>query len=151
MSKKNSPAPLVTGTAANPFPSQAPATPATDTAAAPVVSGLNPSMFVLETGVPIPTKRPRGLPDNPMRDFFDKMEIGVSFFVPATEADPDPGEKMNGIVSRMSKTLFPKKFTSFRQTTGDQKGVRVWRAPDLTERPVVKPRGPKKPATPAAE
>ena len=67
-------------------------TPATETAA---------SAFQIDTGIAVP-KISRGI-NTEAKYPFDKLEVGHSFFVPATEAMPNPGKSLASTVSSASK------------------------------------------------
>ena len=76
--------------------------------------------YVIETGVPLPTKGNGGIRD---RGFpFQQMLKGQSFYVPLTDDTPD---SVRAAASRFTKLHPTFVFTSRR----DKTGIRVWRQP----------------------
>lgn len=75
----------------------------TPTTAAPVASA-----FALIDGAVLPAGR-GGRNANVYP--FDAMNVGQSFFVPATDAKPNPAKSLASTVSSASKRLTPKKFS----------------------------------------
>lgn len=69
---------------------------------APLASVLAPSAFSIRKGVAVPPQKRtggRGAPVYP----FDALEVGDSFFVPATTAKPNPAKSLASTVSSASK------------------------------------------------
>lgn len=60
-----------------------------------------PAAFAIETGVPIPAIKRQGVATSIYP--FDALEVGQSFFVPATDEMPNPGKSLASTVSSASK------------------------------------------------
>ena len=77
--------------------------PATETAApsAPNEGNNTMSQFNIDTGVPIPAIKRSGAATSIYP--FDALEVGQSFFVPATDEMPNPGKSLASTVSSASK------------------------------------------------
>lgn len=69
----------------------------TEATAAPAA----PRSFAIETGVAIPSIKRSGAAASIYP--FDKLEVGQSFFVPATDEMPNPGKSLASTVSSASK------------------------------------------------
>lgn len=107
--------PIATGNP-HPIPASAPQVP----------PGAIARMF--DTGIPVPAAR-RGGRGGGVHGF-EHMEVGHSFFVAATEDNPNPAKRIASTVSSASTRLEPRKFVvrSVDETSaGRGKGARVWR------------------------
>jgi len=60
-----------------------------------------PAAFAVESGVPIPAIKRQGAATSIYP--FDALEVGQSFFVPATDEMPNPGKSLASTVSSASK------------------------------------------------
>lgn len=109
-----------------------------ETPKAPVVAGN----FVIESGIPIPEIRRGG--DRTSQYPFDKLEVGQSFFVPATETMPNPGKTLGVTVSsatRRFKTATPPRVFTIRDKEKatvngvEVIGARIWRVEPATATP----------------
>lgn len=82
--------------------------------------------FTFDAGVPIPAARRGGRGQNAYG--FEVMEVGQSFFIPASEDNPNPSKRVASTVSSASKRLDPKEFiVRSVEEEGRGKGARVWR------------------------
>lgn len=103
-----------------------PAAPVQPSQPAAPAQPSNPMTF--DTGIAIPTPR-RGGKGSPVYGF-EQMNVGHSFFIPATTDNPNPAKRIASTVSSATKRLDPKKFVvrSVDETAqGRGKGARVWR------------------------
>lgn len=101
------------------------------------------STYAIETGITLPTINRGGDRDNLYP--FDALEIGQSFFVPATETMPNPAKTLASTVStatRRYKSATPARVFTIRanvfQVEGDSttpKGARIWRVTPPVEAP----------------
>jgi hypothetical protein len=81
-----------------------------------------------DMGVPIPAPRRGGRGSTVYG--FETMQVGASFYIPATDDNPNPAKRIASTVSSASNRLEPKKFIvrSVDETAqGRGKGARVWR------------------------
>lgn len=117
------------GKAPEPVPQPQPAAPLTPTAAA--------FAFAIEDNIPLPTKKigVKGESAYP----FAVINVGQSFFVPASDKIKEPWKTLTSMASRMSRELHPKQFTTGRVTVNGVEGVRIWRKAD-TDQPLQPPR-----------
>ena len=84
--------------------------------------------YTFETGIAIPAPR-RGGRGSAVYGF-EQMDVGVSFYIPSDNDNPNPAKRIASTVSSASKRLDPKKFVvrSVDETAqGRGKGARVWR------------------------
>jgi hypothetical protein len=82
--------------------------------------------FTFDSGIDIPAARRGGRSQNAYG--FEQMNIGQSFFIPATEDNPNPSKRVASTVSSASKRLDPKAFVVRSvDEEGRGKGARVWR------------------------
>lgn len=82
--------------------------------------------FTFDAGIPVPAARRGGRSQNAYG--FEVMEVGQSFFIPATDDNPNPSKRVASTVSSASKRLDPKEFiVRSVEEDGRGKGARVWR------------------------
>jgi hypothetical protein len=83
--------------------------------------------FSIDTGVPVPAIKRSGAATSIYP--FDALEVGQSFFVPATEDMPNPGKSLASTVSSASKRYATetgtRELTRKNRTTGEQETVTV--------------------------
>lgn len=83
--------------------------------------------FTIETGVPVPTIKRAGAATSFYP--FDGLEVGQSFFVPATEDMPNPGKSLASTVSSASKRYADetgvRTITRKSRKTGEEETVEV--------------------------
>lgn len=86
-----------------------------------------PAAFAVESGVPIPTIKRQGAATSIYP--FDALEVGQSFFVPATDEMPNPGKSLASTVSSASKRYATEKGTRTinrkNKETGEMEPVEV--------------------------
>lgn len=89
-----------------------------------------PPVYQFETGYELPATTGFGR-GRKVNYGFELMEIGQSFFVPATESQPSPIKKMSPVVVKANKDLNPKVFrprtVTEKRNGEDTTGCRVWR------------------------
>lgn len=102
--------------AATPAPAPAPAP-----SAAP--SPGPAKVFAFAAGVPMPSPRRGGRGSTVYG--FEQMAVGHSFFIPATDENPNPAKRIASTVSSASTRLEPKKFMA-RSVTADQAQATAW-------------------------
>lgn len=103
--------------------------PANATADEPATNEGNQAMseFKIDTGVPVPAIKRTGAATSIYP--FDALEVGQSFFVPATEDMPNPGKSLASTVSSASKRYATengtREITRKNRTTGEKETVEV--------------------------
>lgn len=115
------PAPATWGAPAAPMatpPAPAPAAPA----AAPTNSGRR-GTYKFGTGIPIPIAARGGRGSTVYG--FETMDVNQSFFIPATDDNPNPAKRIASTVSSATKRLDPKRFI-VRSVTANADMAREW-------------------------
>lgn len=103
---------------------------AAESASTPPVVASAPMTFVIEDGFTLPVVKRGGKKADIYP--FDKIEVGQSFFVPATEAKPNPAKVLASTVSSATKrykTETPaRKFTVRARKQGETEGSPLGKA-----------------------
>lgn len=121
------PAPAWGVTQPNPAPQGAPMQNAPQTAPqAQPAAPSGPPKYQFQAGIEMPAFTTFGA-GRKVNYGFELMEIGQSFFVPATEDMPEPIKNMSPVCGKARENLAPKEFRPRTVTENGVKGCRVWR------------------------
>lgn len=107
-----------------------PAPPAPGAAAPPAPAAPGAKTFTFADGVPMPAPRRGGRGSTVYG--FEQMDVGRSFFIPATDDNPNPAKRIASTVSSASSRLEPKKFI-VRSIVTDEATGRAWNVPPGTK------------------
>lgn len=96
-----------------------------EVAATAAVASVTPAAFAIEDNVPVPTAIRRGGKGGNVYPF-EQLAVGQSFFVPASDAKPNPAKSLASTVSSATKRYADSDKRKFivRSVEG---GARVWR------------------------
>jgi hypothetical protein len=113
-----------------------PGVPIPPAGAAPPAGNGNRPKITFATGIPLPAARRGGRGSTVYG--FETMDVGHSFFIPASDDNPNPAKRIASTVSSASGRLEPKKFIVRSITVDDAmsraygvpvgtKGAGIWR------------------------